>query len=149
LCGTDASENIYGTSGDDVIFAYGGDDKIIPYGGNDIVYAGPGKDEVRHSFGNDYILGGSGYDTLRGGFDNDVIWGGPDKDLIDCAYLPQRAKGEDYDTAYANNGEDPNTGEHWEDLVVDCKDTTWGDQTDDTTTISLDPDNPGQPIVNQ
>ena len=49
---------------------------------------------------------------LRGGFDNDEIWGGPGKDLIDCAYVASRDKGEAYDIAHAVLGED---------TVVDCK----------------------------
>jgi Ca2+-binding RTX toxin-like protein len=89
----------------------------MPWGSNDYVH---------HSYGNDKILGGSGSDTLRGGFDNDEIWGGPGEDLIDCAYLESRDKGEAYDIAHARPGED---------TVVDCKTTVRDDNTDNTTRL--------------
>lgn len=128
-CSTQGSTSCQGTSGPDEIHGTDSADVIIPYGGDDIVYAGPGDDEVRHSFGNDYIEGGLGADTLRGGFDNDMIYGntldsqGGDtsdgsRDLVDCAYLPRRDKGEAYDSAYAVLGED---------AVVDCNTVNWND----------------------
>jgi Ca2+-binding RTX toxin-like protein len=123
-----------GDSGDNLIIGTNKNDDINPFGGDDTVYAKGGDDYVHHSYGNDVIDGGPGNDTLRGGFDNDVIWGGPGRDLIDCAYLESRDKGEAYDTAYANRADG--------DVVVDCKTVYWEqDRTDDTTRIeSIDPD---------
>lgn len=115
-----------GTSGPDIIYGTASADVIIPYAGDDIVYALGGDDEVRHSFGDDKILGGSGNDTLRGGFDNDEIWGGPGDDLIDCAYVKARRKGEAWDTAHATSG----------DIVVDCLDVVYDDTTDDNTRLN-------------
>jgi Ca2+-binding RTX toxin-like protein len=132
-CSTQGSTSCQGTSGPDEIYGTDSADVIIPYGGDDIVYAGPGNDEVRHSFGNDYIEGGLGADTLRGGFDSDEIYANEPttdvnghvidrsddvRDLVDCAYLPRRDKGEAYDSAYAVLGED---------TVVDCKTVHWYD----------------------
>jgi hypothetical protein len=120
-----------GTSGPDTIYGAPSADVILPYAGDDTVYAGSGADEVRHSFGNDLIKGGYGNDTLRGGFDNDEIYGGPDKDLIDCAYVKPRSKGEAWDTAYATA----------DDTVVDCLPPIEYDWTAD----EADPSDPTDP----
>ena len=139
--GVALAANIKGDENINVLTGTSSRDTIIPFGGNDTVYALGGNDDVRHSYGNDYIFGGSGDDTLRGGFGNDVIWGGPDKDLIDCAYLESRDKGEAYDTAYANRAD--------RDVVVDCKTVHWDqDTTSNMTRIqSIDPDKPDQPTL--
>jgi Ca2+-binding RTX toxin-like protein len=141
--GVALAANIKGDENDNELTGTKSRDTINPFAGNDTVYALGGNDDVRHSYGNDYIFGGSGDDTLRGGFDNDVIWGGPGKDLIDCAYLESRDKGEAYDTAYANRAD--------QDVVVDCKTVHWEeDKTDDTTRIqSIDPESPDQPTLSQ
>lgn len=141
--GVALAANVKGDENNNVLMGTPSRDTIIPFGGDDTVYALGDNDDVRHSYGNDYIFGGFGNDTLRGGFDNDVIWGGPGKDLIDCAYLESRDKGEAYDTAYANRAEG--------DVVVDCKTVYWGqDQTDDLTRIgSIDPNKPDQPTLIQ
>ena len=134
--------NIKSDERDNVLTGTSSRDTINPFAGNDTVYALGGNDDVRHSYGNDYIFGGRGADTLRGGFDNDVIWGGPGKDLVDCAYLESRDKGEAYDTAYANKADG--------DVVVDCKTVVWEDKTNDTTRIeSIDPNKPDQPTLTQ
>ena len=109
---------VKGDGNDNVLEGTPNRDVINPFGGNDTVYAKGGNDDVRHSYGNDKIFGGSGNDTLRGGFDNDEIWGGPGRDLIDCAYLESRDKGEDYDVAHAVLGQD---------TVVDCKTVVYDD----------------------
>ena len=109
---------VKGDGNDNMLTGTTNRDVINPFGGND---------DVRHSYGNDKILGGSGNDTLRGGFDNDEIWGGPGRDLIDCAYLESRDKGEDYDTAHAVLGQD---------TVVDCKTVVYDDTTTDTTRLA-------------
>jgi RTX calcium-binding nonapeptide repeat (4 copies) len=139
--GVALAANIKGDENNNVLTGTSSRDTIIPFGGNDTVYALGGNDDVRHSYGNDYIFGGSGDDTLRGGFGNDVIWGGPDKDLIDCAYLESRDKGEAYDTAYASRAD--------RDVVVDCKTVHWDqDTTINMTRIqSIDPDKPDQPTL--
>jgi len=138
--GVALAANIKGDENDNELTGTSSRDTISPFAGNDTVYALGGNDDVRHSYGNDYILGGSGDDTLRGGFDNDVIWGGPGKDLIDCAYLESRDKGEAYDTAYANRADN--------DVVVDCKTVVWEDKTSDTTRIeSIDSTKPDQPTL--
>ena len=111
---------VKGDENDNVLTGTDSRDTINPFGGNDTVYAKGGNDDVRHSYGNDKIFGGSGNDTLRGGFDNDEIWGGPGRDLIDCAYLESRDKGEDYDVAHAVLGQD---------TVVDCKTVVYDDTT--------------------
>ncbi len=111
---------VKGDGNDNVLAGTPNRDVINPFGGNDTVYAKGGNDDVRHSYGNDKIFGGSGNDTLRGGFDNDEIWGGPGRDLIDCAYLESRDKGEDYDVAHAVLGQD---------TVVDCKTVVYDDTT--------------------
>src|SRR5215204_5800878 len=109
---------VKGDGNDNVLTGTPNRDVINPFGGNDTVYALGGNDDVRH---------GSGNDTLRGGFDNDEIWGGPGRDLIDCAYLESRDKGEDYDTAHAVLGQD---------TVVDCKTVVYDDTTTDTTRLA-------------
>lgn len=140
--GVALAANIKGDKFDNVLTGTSSRDTINPFAGNDTVYALGGSDDVRHSYGDDYIFGGSEADTLRGGFGNDVIWGGPGKDLIDCAYLESRDKGEAYDTAYANRAE--------EDVVVDCKTVVWDDGTGNATRIeSIDPDRPDQPTLTQ
>jgi Ca2+-binding RTX toxin-like protein len=111
---------VKGDENDNVLTGTPNRDVINPFAGNDTVYAKGGNDDVRHSYGNDKIFGGSGNDTLRGGFDNDEIWGGPGRDLIDCAYLESRDKGEDYDVAHAVLGQD---------TVVDCKTVVYDDTT--------------------
>ena len=118
---------VKGDGNDNVLTGTSNRDVINPFGGNDTVYALGGNDDVRHSYGNDKILGGSGNDTLRGGFDNDEIWGGPGRDLIDCAYLESRDKGENYDIAHAVLGQD---------TVVDCKTVVYDDTTTDTTRLA-------------
>jgi Ca2+-binding RTX toxin-like protein len=126
-CSEAGTTSCQGTSGPDIIYGTQSADVILPYGGDDTVYAEEGNDAVRHSFGNDTIWGGLGADTLRGGFGNDTIYGNEPattltgaqsddvgdgaRDLIDCAYLKQRDKGEAYDVGY---GGDP------VDVVVDC-----------------------------
>ena len=110
---------IQGDGGPNTLVGTASRDVINPFGGNDVVYAKGGNDDVRHSYGNDTIYGGAGNDTLRGGFDNDEIWGGPGKDLIDCAYIASRDKGEDYDIAHASLVDD--------DTVVDCKKVVYDD----------------------
>jgi Ca2+-binding RTX toxin-like protein len=142
--GVALAANIKGDENDNELTGTSSRDTINPFAGTDTVYALGGADDVRHSYGNDYILGGSGNDTLRGGFDNDIIWGGPGKDLIDCAYLESRDKGEAYDIAHAD----------WEDTVVDCKEVRRPNHplfqsTDDTTRIQIDPENPDQPTLKQ
>jgi hypothetical protein len=140
--GVALAANVKGDENDNVLTGTSSRDTINPFGGDDTVYALGGNDDVRHSYGNDYIFGGSGNDTLRGGFDNDVIWGGPGRDLIDCAYLESRDKGEAYDTAYATRADG--------DVVVDCKTVVWEDNTNDTTRIqSIDPARPDQPTLTQ
>jgi Ca2+-binding RTX toxin-like protein len=129
--GVALAANIRGDGNDNVLTGTSSRDTINPFGGNDRVYALGRNDSVRHSYGNDYILGGSGDDTLRGGFGNDHIWGGPGKDLIDCAYLESRDKGEGWDVAHAVLGQD---------MVVDCNDVRYDDNTGDATRISrIDP----------
>jgi Ca2+-binding RTX toxin-like protein len=130
-CNLVGSTSCQGTSGPDIIYGTPSADVIVPYAGNDTVYAGSGADEVRHSFGNDLIKGGYGTDTLRGGFDNDEIYGGPDKDLIDCAYVKPRGKGEAWDTAYA----------YANDTVVDCLPPI----REDWTAYTADPSDPTDP----
>ena len=127
--GVALAANVKGDENDNVLPGTESRDTINPFGGNDVVYALGGNDDVRHSYGDDKILGGSGNDTLRGGFDNDEIWGGPGRDLIDCAYLESRDKGEAYDIAHAVRGED---------TVVDCKTVLWDDATGDTTRLDSD-----------
>ena len=123
--GVALAATVKGTSGNDTLYGTpdGNDtkDNILPYSGDDVVYALDGDDTVHHSYGDDKIYGGGGNDTLRGGFGNDEIWGGPGRDLIDCAYVESRDKGEDSDTAHAVRGED---------TVVDCKTIEY----DDTST---------------
>jgi RTX calcium-binding nonapeptide repeat (4 copies) len=126
--------NIKGSEGNNVLTGTPSRDTINPFAGDDVVYALGGGDDVRHSYGKDYIFGGSGDDTLRGGFDSDIIWGGPGRDLIDCAYLESRDKGEAYDIAHAD----------WNDVVVDCEEVRRPDHelyqsTDDGTRIARDP----------
>ena len=117
--GVALAATVKGTGGNDYLVGTSSRDVLIPYSGNDVVYAYGGNDDVRHSYGNDKIYGGAGDDTLRGGFDNDEIWGGPGKDLIDCAYVASRDKGEAYDIAHAVRGED---------TVVDCKTVVYDDR---------------------
>ena len=132
--------NTRGDENDNVLTGTSSRDTINPFGGNDIVYALGGNDDVRHSYGNDYILGGSGDDTLRGGFGNDHIWGGPGRDLIDCAYLESRDKGEGWDVAHAVLGQD---------TVVDCKEVRYDDNTGDGTRISSIDPLTGEPTLTQ
>lgn len=142
--GVALAATVNGSSGDDTLYGTQNKDNINPFGGRDIVYALSGADSVRHSYDNDYILGGRGDDTLRGGFDNDHIWGGPGRDLIDCAYVASRDKGEAWDVAYANR--EPREER---DVVVDCKTVVWEDKTnDETRIISIDPVT-GEPTLTQ
>jgi Ca2+-binding RTX toxin-like protein len=128
--GVALAANIKGTEYDDVLTGTSSRDTVNPFAGNDKVYALGGNDDVRHSYGNDYILGGTEDDTLRGGFGNDHIWGGPGKDLIDCAYVKSRDKGEAWDVAHAD----------LQDTVVDCKDVRYDVSTGNNTRIfSIDP----------
>jgi Ca2+-binding RTX toxin-like protein len=132
--------NIKGDGNDNVLTGTSSRDTINPFGGNDRVYALERNDSVRHSYGNDYILGGTGDDTLRGGFDNDHIWGGPGRDLIDCAYLESRDKGEGWDVAHAELGQD---------TVVDCNEVRYDDNTGDATRISRIDPLTGEPTLTQ
>src|SRR5829696_8427440 len=100
---------VKGDGNDNVLTGTPNRDVINPFGGNDTVYALGGNDDVRHSY------------------DNDKIWGGSGRDLIDCAYLESRDKGEDYDTAHAVLGQD---------TVVDCKTVVYDDTTTDTTRLA-------------
>ena len=54
MTGTDASENIYGSSSNDTIEGNGG---------NDFLYGGPGDDTLNGGSGNDWMRGGAGDDT--------------------------------------------------------------------------------------
>jgi len=71
--GSDASDNLRGTSGNDILCGSGGDDRLAGRGGDD---------RLRGEGGSDLLIGGSGGDALRGGEDGDTLIGGPGIDRL-------------------------------------------------------------------
>ena len=65
--GTDANDQLEGTTDSDIIYGYDGDDRIFAYDGDDFVYGGAGNDTIFASYGDDFEDGGEGIDTLAQG----------------------------------------------------------------------------------
>ena len=80
--GTDASEEIEGTSVADLINGKDGDDHILAGNGDDIALGGLGNDEVNGEAGNDILLGGAGNDSVKGASGDDQITGGTGHDML-------------------------------------------------------------------
>ncbi|MDG1286774.1 MAG: hypothetical protein P8P30_04330 [Rickettsiales bacterium] len=93
--GTEAIENLDGSSDDELFFGADGNDTINGNGGNDYIYAGSGNDNVDVTLGSNVIDGGTGNDTLSyenltSGVNVDMsakntvlMSGGPIKDVFD------------------------------------------------------------------
>ena len=73
LTGTDASQNLIGSSFDDVVDAGGGDDIVAGADGDDQLSGGAGSDVLAGEAGDDKLAGGSGADILDGGVGDDTF----------------------------------------------------------------------------
>ena len=73
LTGTDASQNLIGSSFDDVVDAGGGDDIVAGADGDDQLSGGAGSDVLAGEAGDDRLAGGSGADILDGGLGDDTF----------------------------------------------------------------------------
>ena len=80
--GTNANDQITGTSSPDVINAKNGDDIVGAGAGDDLVQGGNGNDSINAGAGNDIIAAGNGNDTVDGGTGNDIIFGGNGNDAL-------------------------------------------------------------------
>lgn len=80
--GTEAGEQLLGSSGSDLIKGLGGNDTIFAFGGNDRLLGGEGEDRLqggngsRTGSGNDELVGGPGKDVLMGEDGDDTLEGG-------------------------------------------------------------------------
>ena len=85
IAGTDAADDLRGTSERNIIQSHKGRDTIIALRGNDLACASAGKDTLRGSRGRDTLMGGRGSDLLSGGRGRDTCKGGPGRDReINC-----------------------------------------------------------------
>ncbi|MGL9621324.1 VCBS domain-containing protein [Bradyrhizobium sp. U531] len=80
--GTNANDQITGTSSSDIINAKNGDDAVGAGAGNDLIQGGNGNDTINAGTGNDIIDAGNGNDTVDGGTGNDIIFGGNGNDTL-------------------------------------------------------------------
>ena len=80
--GTNASDNLNGTSGDDLIIGKAGDDTLSGGNGDDLLLGGSGDDELKGGKGDDLLFGGSGDDELKGGKGDDLLFGGSGDDTL-------------------------------------------------------------------
>ncbi|WP_298241353.1 VCBS domain-containing protein [uncultured Bradyrhizobium sp.] len=80
--GTNANDQITGTSSSDIINARNGDDVVGAGAGNDLIQGGNGNDNINAGSGNDIIDAGNGNDTVDGGTGNDIIFGGNGNDTL-------------------------------------------------------------------
>ncbi|MCS3765091.1 VCBS domain-containing protein [Bradyrhizobium centrosematis] len=80
--GTNANDQIAGTSSTDIINAKNGDDTVGAGAGNDLVQGGNGNDNINAGAGNDIVDAGNGNDTVDGGTGNDIIFGGNGNDTL-------------------------------------------------------------------
>ncbi|MGY3038072.1 VCBS repeat-containing protein [Bradyrhizobium sp. USDA 4354] len=80
--GTNANDQITGTSSADTINARNGDDTVGAGAGNDLIQGGNGNDSINAGAGNDIIGAGNGNDTVDGGTGNDIILGGNGNDTL-------------------------------------------------------------------
>lgn len=102
--GGDGNESLLrGGNTDDVIDGGPGNDVIEGTEGNDVLDGGPGNDSLSGSSGNDTLTGGAGLDSLIGGSENDTLYA--EDDEADT----QINGGPGTDTAYVDDGLDPNT----------------------------------------
>ena len=90
--GTDANDQLLGSTAGDVVLGFGGhdaivsgrgDDVICGAAGNDRIRGGAGSDRVRGGDGNDRLRGGPHADTLRGEAGDDRLRGGPHGDFLE------------------------------------------------------------------
>jgi Tol biopolymer transport system component len=85
IAGTDAADELRGTSERNVIQSHKGRDTVIALRGNDLACAGAGKDTLRGNRGKDTLIGARGNDVLNGGRGRDTCKGGPGRDReINC-----------------------------------------------------------------
>lgn len=80
--GTNANNQITGTSSADIINARDGNDTVGAGGGNDLIQGGNGNDSINAGAGNDIIDAGNGNDTVDGGTGNDIILGANGNDTL-------------------------------------------------------------------
>ncbi|KYG21639.1 hypothetical protein SE92_16370 [Bradyrhizobium sp. AT1] len=80
--GTNANDQITGSSSADIINARNGDDTVGAGAGNDLVQGGNGNDIINAGAGNDIIDAGNGNDTVDGGTGNDIVLGGNGNDTL-------------------------------------------------------------------
>lgn len=78
--GSDAGNNINGTTIADVIYGNGGNDTINGGDGNDLLFGGEGDDVIYGGKGNDMLYGDDGNDILDGGVGDDILKGGVGND---------------------------------------------------------------------
>jgi hypothetical protein len=85
LAGTNAKDNIKGTTLADVISGRNGNDRLNGQDNQDVACGGGGKDKIRGRNGSDVLVGGAKADSLNGGKGRDVCIGGPGRDKVkDC-----------------------------------------------------------------
>uniref|UniRef100_UPI00048752C6 VCBS domain-containing protein n=1 Tax=Bradyrhizobium sp. WSM1743 TaxID=318996 RepID=UPI00048752C6 len=107
--GTNANDQITGTSSADTINAKNGDDTVVAGAGNDLIQGGNGNDSINAGAGNDIIDAGNGNDTVDGGSGNDIILGGNGNDTL--------LGGTGNDLIAGENGDDIIDGGSGSDLV--------------------------------
>lgn len=98
--GSNAADNLVGTSRNEKACGRGGNDTIDMRGGSDVLYGGAcgkrkppalrtaaadGNDKLSGGGGNDFLDGGGGRDTVKGGAGNDIVSARDGaKDTVDC-----------------------------------------------------------------
>ncbi len=82
ILGTDANNNLTGTTSGDTIVGAGGNDKVNAGAGNDLVDGGAGNDKIDGGLGDDTLLGGSGNDNIDDNSGANLIYGGSGNDDI-------------------------------------------------------------------
>lgn len=82
ITGTDAGEQLRGTTGPDVICAGGGKDAVSGRGGDDVIYGGGGNDWIEGDAGDDRIYGGPQSDYLFGKRGDDRLFGQNGRDVL-------------------------------------------------------------------
>lgn len=80
LPGTTVDDDIRGDDGDDTIDGGTGDDRLRGDRGDDSIFGGDGDDRLRGGKGDDTLDGGAGNDRLKGAYDDDLLTGGAGND---------------------------------------------------------------------
>lgn len=89
--GTEAGEQLTGTSGADLLKGLDGDDQLFSFAGNDWLVGGKGNDYLDAGEGDDHLLGGEGNDQLGGEAGADELIGG----IGDDKYVYKAGGGQD------------------------------------------------------